>query len=171
MSITGVELSSYVEQLKRNGFTYAGRHGHGWLRFTGQLDARGTGYACEFLVPRALDEIPLVTVTSLPKDLPKLLPHLSTRGYLCYLASGSIALDLFDPIGQTLACLQRAGEVLAQVLAGELKEDLVDEFYTYWGAETCLLDIQGNAFGAHPAYIAKKADTVHFVVSTRCMSS
>ena len=165
MSITGVELSSYVEQLKRNGFTYVGRHAQGWLRFTGQLDARGTRYACEFLVPRALDEIPLVTVTSLPKDLPKLLPHLTASGYLCYLASGSIALDLFDPIGQTLACLQRAGEVLAQVLAGELLGDLVDEFFAYWGTVSCLLDIQGNALGAHPAYVVKQGAVLDFVVT------
>lgn len=165
MSITGVELSTYVEQLKRNGFTYVGKFAHGWLRFSGQLDARGVGYACEFLVPKALDDIPLVTVKSLPTDLPKLLPHLTASGYLCYLASGSVALDFFDPIGQTLACLQRAGEVLARVLAGELFEDLVDEFFQYWGDFNCLLDIQGNALGTHPAYIARNADAYDFVVT------
>ncbi|WP_458232300.1 ThiF family adenylyltransferase [Roseateles sp. P5_E8] len=165
MSVTGVELSSYVEQLKRNGFTYAGKFGQGWLRFAGQLDARGTSYPCEFFVPRSLDEIPLVTVTSMPKDLPKLLPHLTARGYLCYIAAGSIALDLFDPIGQTLACLQRAGEVLARVLAGEMVDDLADEFYAYWGDESCLLDIQGNTLGAHPGYVAKNGDAIDFVIT------
>jgi molybdopterin/thiamine biosynthesis adenylyltransferase len=165
MSITGIELSTYVEQLKRNGFTYAGRIGHSWLKFTGQLDARGTGYACEFLVPKTLDDIPLIRVKSLPKDLPKLLPHLTARGYLCYLALGSVALDLFDPIGQTLACLQRAGEVLARVLAGELLEDLVDEFFQYWGNCKCLLDIQGDALGAHPTYITRETKAFGFVVT------
>jgi molybdopterin/thiamine biosynthesis adenylyltransferase len=165
MSITGVELSTYVEQLKRNGFTYAGKVGNGWLKFSGPLDARGKVYACDFLMPRTLDAIPLVVVKSLPKDLPKLLPHLTASGYLCYLASGSIALDLFDPIGQTLACLQRAGEVLAKVLAGELVDDLVDEFFQYWGEFNCLLDIQGNALGTHPAYVAKNSDVFDFVVT------
>lgn len=165
MSITGVELSTYVEQLKRNGFTYAGKFAHGWLKFTGQLNARGTSYPCEFLVPRTLDDIPLVTVKSLPKDLPKLLPHLTASGYLCYLSPGSVALDLFDPVGQTLACLQRAGEVLAQVLAGELLEDLVDEFFQYWRDFNCMLDIQGNTLSAHPAYIARNTNAFDFVIT------
>lgn len=165
MSITDVELSSYVEQLKRNGFTYIGKVAKSWLSFTGQLDARGTMYACEFLIPRTLDSTPIVSVKSLPQDLPKLLPHLTASGYLCYLAADSIAFDLFDPIGQTLACLQRAGEVLAQVLAGELKEGLADEFFMYWGDRKCLLDIQGDALGPHPAYFLKNADTFEFVVT------
>ncbi|OYU09872.1 MAG: thiamine biosynthesis protein ThiF [Comamonadaceae bacterium PBBC1] len=165
MSVTGIELSTYVDQLKRNGFTYSGKVGQGWLKFTGDLNARGTAYACEFLVPRTLDEIPLVTVKSLPRGLPKLLPHLTASGYLCYIAAGSIALDLFDPIGQTLACLQQAGEVLARVLADEMVEDLVDEFYSFWGEHDCLLDIQGNLLGAHPAYFTEDTDTFAFVVS------
>lgn len=165
MTITGIELSAYVEQLKRNGYTYVGKFGHAWMKFTGQLDARGKGYECELFVPRALDGIPLVKVKSLPQDFPKLLPHLNASGYLCYLAAGSVVFDLFDPIGQTLACLQRAGDVLAQVLAGEGREDLVDEFFQYWGGVNCLMDIQGNVAGAHPAYFVKETDDFAFVVT------
>lgn len=165
MSLTGIAISDYVEQLKRNGFTYAGKGAPGWLKFTGYLDARGMSYACEFMVPRTLDVIPLVWVTSLPKDLPKLQPHLTASGYLCYLAANTIAFDLFDPIGQTLACLQRAGEVLGRVLAGEMLEDLADDFYIYWGEFDCLLDIQGDVFGAHPVYLREEANKFFAVVT------
>jgi len=38
-------------------------------------------------------------------------------------------LDIYDPVGQSLACLQRAAAVLGQILKGEMIEDLAEEFF------------------------------------------
>jgi molybdopterin/thiamine biosynthesis adenylyltransferase len=107
-----------------------------------------------------LDEFPRVWLTPLPPGRVELLPHLSADGYLCYLEPGSVIFDFFDPIRQTTACLDRAEQVLEDILAGDMVDDLAEEFHVTWGSISCLLDVNENRPGILDAYTFGRKVTV-----------
>src|SRR5690348_6036580 len=104
--------ASVVAALNDRGFEYDGRAADGWLKFTGELSAAAERHACELELDPRFFELPRVRLLRVPSTLPRVVPHLGRNGNLCYIAKGTVVLDIFDPIGQTLACLQRAEEVL-----------------------------------------------------------
>ena len=87
--------------------------------------------------PHFLD-LPRIRLLEIPPELPAAVPHLGADGGLCYLAKGTVVLDIYDPVGQSLACLQRAAVVLEQILNGEMVEDLTEEFLLI-GLDGCAL--------------------------------
>lgn len=79
--------------------------------------------------------MPRVRIESIPKVLRhRVTPHLTADGDLCYLGAQGLVLDIFNPAGQILTCLERARGVLEQILRGELIDETTDEFFAYWGA-------------------------------------
>ena len=109
------------------------------MMYTGVLRLEARSYPCEIAIAPELDEFPRVWLTPLPAGRTELLPHLSADGYLCYLAVDSVIFDFFDPIRQTMACLDRAEQILEDILAGKMVDDLAEEFHITWGSTSCLL--------------------------------
>lgn len=152
MKFKKVEIPDLTAALKQRGFSYLKRDGRGWMRFAGELRLKAKNYPCELAVSPGLDQFPRVWLTPVPPGHPELLPHLSASGYLCYLALGSVIFDFFDPIRQTMACLDRAEKVLEDILADKMVEDLAEEFHLTWGSSWCMLDVNERRPGSLRAY-------------------
>jgi molybdopterin/thiamine biosynthesis adenylyltransferase len=152
MKFEKVAIPDLTAALHQRGFSYIGRGWNGWMMFAGELRLRARSYACEIAVSPELDEFPRVWLTPLPAGRVELLPHLSADGYLCYLALDSVIFDFFDPIRQTMACLDRAEQVLEDILAGKMVDDLEEEFHVTWGSISCMLDVDESRPGVIEAY-------------------
>ncbi|MDD2991623.1 MAG: ThiF family adenylyltransferase [Zoogloea sp.] len=152
MKFAKVAIPDLTAALHQRGFSYLRRDGLGWMRFAGELRLKAKNYPCEIAVSPGLDEFPRVWLTPVPSGRPELQPHLSANGYLCYLALGSVIFDFFDPIRQTMACLDRAEQVLEDILAGKMVEDLAEEFPITWSRDWCLLDVDKRRSGSLGAY-------------------
>lgn len=152
MRFTGVELPDLADELRKIGFVYTKPNPPDGLEFQGTLYANGRHHPCLLIIPKSLDTIPTIWLTNMAADFSILRPHLSPTGYLCYIAHDSIQFDSFSPIGQTLACIRRAENVLDAILKGEMIEDLADEFHIHWPIETCLADVQPNSGKRELAY-------------------
>ncbi|WP_157814770.1 ThiF family adenylyltransferase [Janthinobacterium sp. 64] len=87
--------------------------------------------------------IPLIRLKTIPGILGAVAPHLSATGWLCYLSRSSTVVNIFDPVGQTIAFVKRAEYVLGQILDGSVVDDLADEFFAYWGSggSNCYFDV------------------------------
>ena len=81
-------------------------------------------------IPKDLDSIPSVQLTEYQLLQP--LPHIMNNGWLCYLDGGSYVFNKFDPINQTLACIDKAKEVVKKIFNNEYDEDFYSEFFSYW---------------------------------------
>lgn len=165
MNSSPIEVATVVEALKAHGFQYQGTGQDGWLLFSGELKAAGSVYGCTLELGPDLNEVPRVRLNQLPSTLPAVLPHLGASGQLCYLARGSVVFDMFDPVGQTLACISQAEHVLDSVLRGGLVEDLEDEFFAFWDGPFCLVDLQGSELGRQEAYLAGPGTAILAVVT------
>lgn len=165
MSSPLFEVAEVVEVLKAHGFQYLGAGENGWLRFSGELKAAGGAHGCTLEVSPDLDEIPRLRLNQLPATLPATMPHLGASGQLCYLATGSVVFDMFDPVGQTLACISQAERVLDSILRGGLVEDLEEEFFAFWSGPFCLVDLQGSKLGRQEAYLASPGSAILGVVT------
>ena len=140
MKFQKVAIPDLTAALQERGFSYLKRDGRGRLRYAGKLCLKAKNYPCELTISPALDDFPRVWLTPVPPGHPELQPHLSADGYLCYLAVGSVIFDSFNPIQQTMACLDRAEQVLEDILAGKMVADLAEEFHITWGHRWCMLD-------------------------------
>lgn len=128
-----IPASAIARPLKERGFSYAGQTHDGLLRFVGAFSIEGADVPIDFCVDPQGIRLPSVRVQSLPKVLRyRITPHLTEQGDLCYLGSQGLVVDVFNPTGVALACLERARAVLEQVLRGELVEEASDEFFAYW---------------------------------------
>lgn len=152
MKFEKVAIPDLTAALHQRGFSYLKRDERGWMRFSGELRLMAKSYPCELAVSPMLDEFPRVWLTPVPPERAELQPHLSASGYLCYLALDSVIFDFFDPIRQTMACLDRAERVLEDILAGKMVEDLAEEFHITWGTNWCMLDIDERRPGGLNAY-------------------
>lgn len=155
-----------VEAFKQRGFEFIGKTEDGWYKLRGQLVPfqSDKGYLCELQLDPKLYELPRIRLLDIPPELPAVVPHLGVGGGLCYLAKGTVVLDIFDPIGQSLACLDRAASVFGQILNGEMVEDLAEEFFAYWEGWPCFVDVQGEHLGRQSCIVAKaNGNTLWFV--------
>lgn len=147
-----------IDALKLHGFEYSGKTDEGWFKLHGRLkpNLAEIGYKCELSFDPYFVDLPKIQLLELPTHLPDVVPHLNSSGELCYLIKGSIVLDIYDPVGQTLACLQRANIVFEKILKGEMVDDLGEEFFAYWGMGMfCFVDIQGKNYGRQSCIVAK----------------
>jgi hypothetical protein len=159
------KVAAVTEALKQRGVIFVGLASDGWLKFRGPLQAQGTTHDCGIELDPKFFELPRIQLLKLPLGLSRVTPHLGTDGHLCYIAKGTVVLDIFDPVGQTLACIRRAEEVLEKVLNGEMVEDLEEEFYAYWSGPLCLVDMQDQRLGRQETLVIKPGDTFTAVVT------
>ena len=160
------KIADVIEAFRQHGFTFVNKSDDGWFRLQGLLTPPGTstGYACDIQVDPTFLDLPRVRLLDMPSSLPKAVPHLGADGGLCYLAKGSVVLDIYDPVGQSLACLQRAAEVFGQILKGDMVEDLAEEFFAYWNGWPCFVDMQGEDLGRQNCIVAQaKGDPLWFI--------
>jgi molybdopterin/thiamine biosynthesis adenylyltransferase len=145
--------------LATRGFTYSGRSLDRWYTFEGALHVDGVDYPVRLDVDPTGQALPRISLIPIPDSLKPVAPRVSASGNLCYAASNSITLDVFDQGGQVLACVERAQLVLGQILRGELTADLEEEFFACWPAEGfCLLDFDEGSNRPVRAVVLKSAD-------------
>ncbi|WP_275672277.1 E2/UBC family protein, partial [Pseudomonas tohonis] len=119
-----------------------------WLVMAGVLKTATQGEAlCEIWIDRSLELRLRVRLTPVPAHLPRLVPHLGPSGFLCYVAPGTEVVDVYDPVGQTRTSLLQATDVLEQILAGRMVEDLQEEFFLYWYGAYCIHDVERRSSG------------------------
>lgn len=148
----GSEAVSIVTRaLRARGFAYEDRAGS-WIAFSGTLHADNDDHAVRVLVDSSGRRPPIVRLTPVPKQLTPVAPHVAADGTLCYLAPGSVVLDVFDLPGQALACVERAESVLTQILRGELVANLQEEFFAFWQGAPCVLDVSASSTTRREAY-------------------
>jgi len=165
MMDASAKVTEVVDAFRQRNFEFIGRADDGWLKLRGQLKASTKSHACEIQFDPQFFELPRVRLLELPASLPRVTPHLGSGGHLCYIAKGTVVLDIFDPVGQTLACLQRAEDVLDCVLKGELVKDLEEEFYAYWSGPLCLVDMQDKKLGRQETMVIKPGGNFTAVVT------
>lgn len=146
-----------IEAFKQQGFEFVGKSDDGWFKLRGMLIPCGAddGIPCEVQLDPTFFDLPRIRLLKIPPELPNAVPHLGAEGGLCYLAKGTVVLDIYDPVGQSLACLQRAAAVLGQILKGKMIEDLAEEFFAYWNGWLCFVDMQGKDLGRQNCIVAQ----------------
>ena len=146
-----------IEAFKQRGFEFIGKTDDGWFRLRGRLTPPhlDNDCPCEMQIDPKFFELPRIRLLEIPPKLPAAVPHLGADGGLCYLAKGTVVLDIFDPIGQSLACLERAASVFGQIMKGGMVEDLAEEFFAYWDGWLCLADVQGEDLGRQHCIVAE----------------
>ncbi len=150
-------VADVIEAVKQQGFEFVGKTDDSWFKLRGLLTPPGAdkGYPCEVQLDPTFFDLPRIRLLDIPPELPKAVPHLSADGGLCYIAKGTVVLDIYDPVGQSLACLQRAAMVFGQILKGEMVEDLAEEFFAYWNGWPCFVDMQGGDLGRQNCIVAQ----------------
>lgn len=118
------------------------------LVIEGNLDTRFGGVPCLVRVDRTFQTFPQVQLTPVPECLLPVAPHIGPSGSLCYIANATAVVDIFSPVGQTLAALEQAARVLDQVMAGERVDDLAEEFYAFWSGLQFFSDVDSRETGA-----------------------
>jgi len=150
-------VADVIEAFKQQGFEFVSKTDDGWFKLRGPLTPPGAdkGCPCEVQLDPAFFDLPRIRLLDIPPELPKAVPHLGADGGLCYIAKGTVVLDIYDPVGQSLACLQRAAEVFGRILKGEMVEDLAEEFFAYWNGWLCFVDMQGGDLGRQNCIVAR----------------
>jgi molybdopterin/thiamine biosynthesis adenylyltransferase len=161
----GSKISAVFEALAQRGFKYLGPAEDGWHRLEGELKTSQGAHLCEVQLDPKFYDLPVVRLLKAPANLPRVVPHLAGGVHLCYIARGSVVLDIFDPVGQTLACLERATEVLDQVLQGKMLEDLEEEFHMQWGHDECVVDMQDARLGRQDSMVLQAGSETYAVVT------
>jgi len=158
-------MADVTDTLRARGFEFRNCDSFGWFVYQGTLEADGKGYGCEVHVDPHFSAYPDVVLKERPAGLPRIVPHLMAGSSICYLARGTVALDIFDPAGQTVACLDRAAEVLASIVKGKMVEDLEEEFYAYWTGDFCLVDLNEERLGEHKTFMVRNGRDMYAVVT------
>jgi molybdopterin/thiamine biosynthesis adenylyltransferase len=150
-------VTDVIDAFKEQCFHFVGKTDDGWIILQGQLipPNADSGYLSEVQLDPSFLDLPRIRLLDIPPGLPKAIPHLGMGGSLCYIAKGTVVLDIYDPIGQSLACLQRGAKVLEQILKGEMVEDLTEEFFAYWDGMFCFVDMQGGDLGRQNCIVAQ----------------
>ncbi|WP_342753694.1 ThiF family adenylyltransferase [Pantoea sp. MBD-2R] len=159
-------VAGVVEVFEQKGFVFVGNTNDGWLRLHGRLTPpqADKGYLCELQLDPSFFDLPRIRLLEIPPELPATVPHLGADGGLCYIAKGTVVLDIYDPVGQSLACLERAAVVLGQILDGQLVEDLAEEFFAYWNGLFCFVDMQSKDLGEQNCLVAQANErSLYFV--------
>jgi hypothetical protein len=155
--ISATKATDVIDAFEQRGFEFMGKTNDGWFRLVGLLTPPESGkdWPCEIQLDSNFFELPRIRLLEIPPELPAAVPHLGGDGELCYIDKGTVVLDIFDSIGQSLACLDRAAAVFGQILKGEMVEDLAEEFFAYWGGPFCLVDMQGEDLGRQSCIVAE----------------
>lgn len=136
--------AAVISAFNARGFVYLKRSAGGGFLLRGLLKTSEGSHECIVGIPPNFDRPPSVVLINVPDALKPIAPHIDSSGGICYLSRQSIAINIFDPVGQMLGCLNRAEKVLGQLLRSELVNDLAEEFFAYWGSERfyCYFDFR-----------------------------
>ncbi len=104
-------------------------------------------------------DLPGIQLLERPDDMPCIVPHVSQDGDVCYAAHGTLVFNIFDPAGQTLACVERAIEVVQGAIRGDLAADLAEEFFAYWQGELVFADMPLTQASSGKAFFCKHASS------------
>lgn len=165
MNLSTESTPSVIDALKSRGFHYVSTSQAGWLHLKGSLNAGDAAHPCEIEIDPNFFDLPCIRLLDVPAQLRPIAPHINDKGEICYFAKAVIVLDIFDPVGQTIACLERAEHVLGRLLRGEMVEDLEEEFFAYWDGWPCVSDLEGQADGKRQAVLGAVGDLDFPVVS------
>ncbi len=162
-----VNISDLIDAFILKGFQYEGKSDDGWHRLNGCLcpPSDTDTYSCNIEIDPNFIDLPRIQLTTIPQQLPQINPHIGDDGNLCYLAKGAVVLDIFDPIGQALACLARAENVLGQILNQEVVDDLIEEFNAYWSGTFCFLDLENDWLGFQNCIYAENKTSEFLIVT------
>ena len=160
-------VEDVVEAFKQRGFAFVGMASDGWLRLNGPLRPQTSAFEgpCEVQLDPSFVDLPRIRLLKIPPGLSSAVPHLGADGGLCYLAKGAVTLDIYDPIGQSLACVERAAWVLGRILKGEMIEDLEEEFFAYWQGLYCLADIEGDSLGKQSCLVGAVGEDMMWFIT------
>ncbi len=150
-------VADVIDAFKKQGFNFVGKSDNGWFKLHGRLIApqEDRGCLCEVQLDPMFIDFPRIRLLEIPPEIPAVAPHLGADGNLCYLAKGAIALDIYDPVGQSLACLKLAAVVFGQIMKGEMVADLADEFFAYWDGLLCFVDMPEANLGRQRCIVAQ----------------
>lgn len=154
---TAVAIADVISAFKQRGFEFDSKTDDGWFRLHGKLipPQANTGMPCEVQLDPTFIELPRIRLLEIPSELPTAVPHLGADGELCYLARGAVVLDIYDPVGQSIACLEHAAKIFGRILNGEMIEDLTEEFFAYWRGWFCFVDMEGKNLGQQDCIVAQ----------------
>lgn len=160
-------ISDVIDAFNLKGFKFVKKTSDGWFSLHGLLGRSllEKDYPCEIQLDPGFLELPRIRLLETPCEMPDTVPHFSADGVLCYIDQGTVVLDMFDPIGQSLACLERAEKVFSQILKGEMVEDLTEEFFAYWNGIPCMVDIQGQNLGRQNCILAEASENLLWFVT------
>lgn len=152
-----IAVADVIEAFKQRCFEFIGKTDDGWFRLQGKLipPQADTGCPCEVQLDPTFLDLPRIQLLEIPSELPKTVPHLGADGGLCYLAKGTVVLDIYDPVGQSLACLDHAAMIFGRIMKGEMINDLAEEFFAYWHGWFCFVDIEGTNLGRQDCIVAQ----------------
>lgn len=156
MTSPGSPVASLCHALAARGYVYKGRDASNRLLFYGSLTAERHDHPILLAVHPEGRELPTVMLEKVPDRLKPVAPHISSDGHLCYAAAGTISLDVFDLVGQTLGCLERAADVLGSLMRGEMIKDLEEEFFAYWNGDYCFIDLRQSSTDGLECVFAKR---------------
>jgi molybdopterin/thiamine biosynthesis adenylyltransferase len=141
-------IPELLASLKTVGFNRCEEQlGSAYLLIEGALNTRFGDVPRLALIDRSFQTFPDVQLTPVPGSLLPIAPHVGAGGFLCYIAKATAVVDIFDPIGQTLAALEQAARVLDQIMAGERVDDLAEEFFAYWPGIPFYADVDSRQSG------------------------
>lgn len=106
-------------------------------------------------------QYPRIALLTQPSFLPERMSNLDSSGGLCYLATGSVVLDRFDPVGSLALCFKAAEELLNSFTDEPTRKAraVQDEFHVYWSGGrrsglAAIGDVSIDALDATVYYIA-----------------
>lgn len=140
-------LAGLIKALNQRSFIYLG-HADSKYYFEGEMILEDRSiHKILMSIHKSFTSPPRILLKSVPRGRFSPLPHITPNGGFCYIDNETILFDLFDPIAYTLACLDRAAEVLWRILNGELDDDLKDEFFSVWPGVAAFADFETPNFG------------------------
>jgi len=94
------QVAKVIDAFRQRSFEFVSCADDGWLKLRGPLIASGQSYSCEIMLDPQFFELPRIRLLELPASMPHVTPHMGSGGHLCYIAKGTVVLDIFDPVGQ-----------------------------------------------------------------------
>lgn len=126
---------------------------------------RRTSFALEgeVIVENNTVTIQIVLDLTFPLQLPQFflrpwnalgfIPHVDTKGLICYIEPEGLILDRYQPIEIVAEAFQRTLNILSDGVTGRNQVDFVDEFETYW---SLLRDIQPVLSMLEPSDVVRR---------------
>jgi hypothetical protein len=127
-------LGSLFRLLRARGFVPIQGNGE-QKRFEGELlSKKGAVKISLSITDWNFLSYPEITLLDKPSFLPDLMPHIDIHNNLCYFASGSIVLDIYDPEVAITQCLDQATALIDRIASDPAYRvsDIQDEFLAHW---------------------------------------